>query len=164
MRLGNCIGLIAFVITCFALGGCSSDSKPSNQSNLRGKWIVELDNYCFLGLVFDGSSYEVDELCTLEDGSLGIEAEAGSYGASDDTIDFVPEVASCFLEDRDYDPYSLSYTVNSSVLRITAPGAVILLDKFSDDPNDVGVQGGAVARYGCSEADEFIFGELMPVN
>lgn len=147
-----------------ATAGCSSDPDESPASSLKGKWMLDAGGYCIGGLTFDGGTYEADLICSLESGSWGIEAEGGSYGASDTTIDFVPELASCFLPDRDYNPYSMKYSVSEDVLRLTTSTGLVTFDKISDDPNDLGPQGGAVAKYGCVEEDGFYAGEIMPVN
>ncbi|HEU5076317.1 MAG TPA: hypothetical protein VFU02_19125 [Polyangiaceae bacterium] len=155
---------LRLAVLALAVMGCSSDPEESSSEKLRGKWMVELDEFCYLGATFNDGVYEVDVICSLESGGWGIEAELGSYGASDNTIDFVPEHASCFLPDRNYDPYTFSYSVNDDVLRLTTSGGLIMFDKFAEDPESPGPSGGAVARYGCAEESAFIFGEIAPVN
>jgi hypothetical protein len=160
------------LLACLFLLACSSSddgSEPSHkaQSLLIGKWFMA-GNVCNLGAVFnDESGYEIDVVCLLSDGTYGIEAEVGSYGATDNILDLVPELASCFLGDRNYTPYSLSYTVGANALRLATPSGLTVMDRISSDPAGLGTGttgGGISARYGCAEDDGFVFGELEPVN
>ena len=165
---------VCVIVACVALGACSAetgdDSASSSQSLLVGKWWVDGD-VCNLAAVFwKEGKYEVDIICDLDDGSAGIEGESGSYAASDNVLDFVPEFASCFLEDRNYDPYSMSYTVEQNLLSLVTPSGVVVMDRLTSDPDALtdgsgnGPSGGAIASFGCVEEDGFYAGEVMPVN
>lgn len=144
-----------------ALAGCSGgdDDTEPNQA-LIGKWALDLPSSpgdaCGLAGVFWETKYEIDLICRLSDGSLGVEAEVGDYQADGKTLSTTPTHASCKQADRNHGPDSIAYGVSGSTLRIVTPSGAILLQKLTDDPNAVGT-GTAVIHFGCANDDAFVY-------
>jgi hypothetical protein len=105
--------------------------------------------------------YESDTICPLDDGSYGVEAEAGNYSANGTVIDFVPTHASCVVA-RDHTSSSVSYGVSKTTLRLVLPSGAVVMQKFDDDPNSLGM-GSAVVHYGCANADAFVRSDIVPL-
>ena len=161
---GLCV--LVLVLTATA-GGCSSSESPGPPPDpLRGKWIGATSagsGNCTPGLVFNGNLYEVDLICQLNDGSLGIEAVVGNYTVAGNVISLTPTAASC-RDGREHGPATVSFTVDGRSLRVVWPSGLVVLEKLADDPNAIG-SGAATttAAFGCVNPDRFVPGSVEPL-
>lgn len=141
------IGLVLVLAGC---GGGVTDAE-----RLQGSWGLESDS-CLLALTFDGSQYEADVICTLTDGSIGLQAEAGTFTASGGTLTTTASHASCPLTASEVST-QLSYSFEGETLRLVTPSGILILARL--EPGG----GSGAAIFGCYNAGLFTPREVTPV-
>lgn len=138
------------LLLTYALAACGSDDSDDNP--LDGTWITRAPgpDECFISYWFDNNQYENNFVCVLEDERFAIEAEVGSFDASNGAVTFVPESSTCPDASADSSDYQYEFVNGRESLQLVADSWVLILDRVEDDGM---ASGGAVAVFGCFDAD-----------
>lgn len=131
-----------FLLAC----GCGDAKKPDRL--IGTVWRVDSTTaQCATGLSFraDGK-YRSYELCELNDGSYGAEAEEGWYEARDGILSFEPVYSTC--ADASAEPFDTAYSFNGSQLILSGANAVTTFE-----PNPPGGSGSLSVANGCFDSD-----------
>lgn len=139
-----------FIVVFAVLAACGSDSKKASvEEQLEGQWGVEYSNIgCVGSQVFSGDEYESDLICELDNGSIGVQADVGTFAVSGSTMTFMPMASSC--HEQSAEPYDVLFKLlDDDTLRITTPEAVIVLKRVKQS----GGGDSASAVYGCYDTD-----------
>lgn len=136
------------VVVAALASACGEEGEDGPQDRLQGKWSVELANGCVEVVAFDDDAMEVDVICELTDGGIGMWATTGTVATTDSTYDFKVTASSCTRVDQPNAPTreQASYSFQGKQLRITTPQGTLLLDKVADNQE---APGGAFAEFGC---------------
>lgn len=148
--------LLACAVVVLA-GGCGSSS--AKGSSLEGKWGYEdAKTGCEFAFTFQGSDYELDLICPLQDGGTGISAEVGTFDYADATLSLHPERSSC--SNASAAAYDLSARLNGDQLSVTDGSAIVAYKRLTD----VETGGTGAANYGCFDgAGAFTPGAVSPI-
>lgn len=140
--------LRVILVSGFAMFGCGDDSE-SAQDRLQGSWAAEDtgDEFCAYNIEFDGSDIEVAYGCELEDESLGIEMQRGTFKVNGDEIEWTATAASC--EGVTAGPETLQFEFVGEKLRIMSPDGVLLMER------NKGTSGTGGAEFGCFDEEGF---------
>jgi hypothetical protein len=132
------LALIACLCSgCLQFGDPQDDAQdmPPSPAPFAGTWMrVELEFDCTRVLIFGKDSagsdaYEIDLLCALNDGGLGLQAEAGSYTVdSEGKTTFTPRKATCA---RVAAHQATLTEVEGQVLRVATPTGIEAYERTS---------------------------------
>lgn len=146
---------VFFVMTASA---CSSAPTPKEQ--LEGMWATAPDAQgCIDVATFKDSAIELDTSCLLSTGAVGLDAEVGSFAATDDTVSVAISQATCPTAKADAS-FTLSYSFLDGALRLIGANGGVSLTPFPSTP----VAAGVAIKFGCWDGDEknFTPGPLAP--
>jgi hypothetical protein len=132
--------VMVMAVVAGAFGGCGG----SEGDPLVGQWDLTDSNGCLRGLTITaGNAYEGDLICTLTDGTVGLDAELGAYSTSGNAITFNPSRASC----ADAVTNTFNWSLNQNQLSIIGTNGVLVFQKTAPS------NGNGSAVFGCYEAD-----------
>ena len=147
-------GMRMIVLCCATLLACGGDAQATPEEQLQGKWFLD-EGGCVRAFTFEETSYEMDLICPLNDGSHGVELVVGEFAVNDGSIEFDPQRASC--DDVDGAPFAWSYKLDGDSLRLVSPAGILILEGFEDSE---GATHGS-AQFGCF-ADDGRFAPSVP--
>jgi hypothetical protein len=142
----NKLVLAGVAVLAVACGSSDAGSK----TGLDGTWQVALAKGCFETLVFDGSKFSDNVLCTLNNGNYGTQIEDGTFSTSGNQIDFIPVEASCPSAAH---ASTAAFSVQGQQLVIGVSGSQIVFEKLTPTT----VPGGAVIEDGCWDSTDSNF-------
>jgi hypothetical protein len=124
----------------FLLAACNSDPEPADK--LQGSWLFELNTLEAFAITFKGAEYEFDDIAVLEDGTVGMFVELGTFDATANVVTFRPSRASC---SGAFPDYNVNYNVDATRLSLLGNAQITTFVKFTP----TGSGGGSSARIGC---------------
>lgn len=142
-------------VACLVLGlGCGGGDEPADA--LQGTWGLDVNASCALASTFKGNVVEIDFVCLLTDGSIGLEARVGTFTASDTTITTAITQATCppaeVLRSETF-----SYALDGSELTVVGTDGALVFQRVSDTGG-----GSGIVAFGCYDADLNFF--PMPIR
>ena len=141
---------IAVFATAIAVGCSTSADDPLDGT----AWAVELSTACAAGLAFQGGGYRDLLLCSLTDGTIGLQEANGTYEINGDRLTLHMDRASCnWLRDT----ATLSWEITGSgTLRLQDSSGIVVLERLTSGG------GSFVGVFGCfDDAGGFT---AMPVH
>lgn len=133
-----------------ALCACGGDDEPAgDQERLQGQWGVEIGAECLQSVAFAGDEIEVDLICNLEGGGIGVQAVVGTYEINESASTFTWRVirSSCSRSALPFTTETVSYSFEGDALRFVTPEQVSLLERAPES------SGGSVqGTFGCFDA------------
>lgn len=140
MRSATLVALLAL------LAGCSDDG-GEDAPGLVGDWLVPAasETDCAYGVSFeDDGTYAEASACKLTDGSIGVEAYAGTYTSTDGEVTIRQTHGTC---DVPPNTVKLVYAVEGDTLQIGSGSITKVLERAPDENTP-----GQVV-YGCYAQD-----------
>lgn len=135
------------------LAGCGSDD-VSDVDRLMGAWIATGNSAsCAVAAVFGSerdNQVELDIICELEDGTIGLDAELADFTAADGVLELQTTHTTCpgdVLEG----PWTMGYEFVGDGLRLSSPSGLIVLERL-----DQSMPGTGAAQFGCFTDDGFV--------
>jgi hypothetical protein len=135
-----------FAVLLMISAGCGDDEA---EPSLVGDWLVAGDGPydCAYGLSFDeDGTYVEATICTLEEGSLGVEVYTGTYVANGEKLALKQTHGSC--PEAEPGTLNLRYELAGDDLRLGNAEATVVMSRA--EGGDVT---GGVAVYGCYAQD-----------
>lgn len=138
----------AAVLALLCAFGCGDDG--GNGPGLDGTWTADDPGYeCAHGLTFRGDHYVLEYVCLLDDDTVGLQVERGTFTRDDDGhTEFVPESSTC---PGGRGPWSASVVIKEGFLRVSTSTGLIVLEPQDEPPP----ANGGVATYGCFDDDGY---------
>ena len=127
------------MVVAMVLFGCGSD-----EPSINGNWYAEVNGACGIAATFvvSKSTYSIGMICSLSNGSFGMEMEVGDADFSvPGQVSLVPRKATCPTSDHTSE--TDAYSFNGSSLVIVAPSGAVAFK-----PNRESGGEGAVS-FGC---------------
>lgn len=137
---------LAAIALALVLCACGGDGGAPGDE-IQGKWLMTIGSFCALGFAFHAPTYEIDYMCELQSGAIGMEVELGDYKVVGNTIEFRPTAATC---PADVSAGSLGYSVSGDTLNLVARTDAIQLVRVNSMP---GGGTGVAVKFGCFAQD-----------
>ena len=120
--------------------GCGGAGDGGDEiANLTGTWAVDLTASCAAGFTFaPADEYEIDVVCSLTDGTIGMQAQVGVYVQTADALYFNPRASTC----AGTAPSAASYSVSGQRLTIVDSTGILTLQRLTPS-------GAGAATFGC---------------
>ena len=139
-----------------AVAGCGGD-EPSMEDRLQGQWATRDADGCAISVAFDSGSAEVDYICALDDGSIGVQARVYDYAIHGAELELRMRASSCHGDLSGTVTYAFAIT-EADMLSMTTPAATWLLSRV-----DQADTRGGVFDYGCFTGDVFTAHPVLPL-
>lgn len=138
--------LVALAIAS-TMTACGDDEGPSPGEQLQGKWGTEIaGTSCVQAFAFEGETFELDMICTLNDGSVGVQASVGTFAYDGESLTWSLEQSTCpAIRDR---VATISAELAGGRLSTTDGARVVVLERIDESQ-----PGGVTALFGCFDAD-----------
>jgi hypothetical protein len=134
-----------------------SSCVDTTDHGLNGDFLLQLENEsCNIVLSFHGDDYVYQFACSLEDGTLGIETEVGTFGLRDDAIHFQPAHSTCATDDGS--PFEYGIDRDKDGITLYDDEGIMRLERFNFTPSSTSLY----AVFGCYD-DEGRF-TTMPLT
>lgn len=129
---------------CVLVIGCGDKDDPADA--LQGTWGLDVNTSCALASTFEGKVVEIDFICLLTDGTLGVEARVGTFAATDTSITTTITHATCPPEEV-LRSETFTYKLNGPELTAVGAGGALVFQRVPDTSG-----GSGIVVFGCYDA------------